>query len=56
MRVPASQPVVNKALEQQNLLEAEKWAKQNVNMRAILEYLMLVMPSKVKVVLTTLEQ
>lgn len=26
------------------LLEAEKWAKQNVNMRAILEYLMLVIP------------
>lgn len=27
------------------LLEAEKWAKQNVNIRAILEYLMLVMPA-----------
>lgn len=26
------------------LLEAEKWAKQNVNIRAILEYLMLKMP------------
>lgn len=26
------------------LLEAEEWAKQNVNIRAILEYLMLVMP------------
>lgn len=26
------------------LLQAEKWAKQNVNIRAILEYLMLVMP------------
>ncbi len=28
------------------LLQAEQWAKQNVNMRAILEYLMLVMPVK----------
>ncbi len=28
------------------LLEAEKWAKQNVNIRGILEYLMLVMPLK----------
>lgn len=28
------------------LLQAEQWAKQNVNLRAILEYLMLVMPSK----------
>lgn len=28
------------------LLEAEKWAKQNVNIRAILEYLMLVMPGR----------
>lgn len=27
-----------------NLMEAEKWAKQNVNLRAILEYLMLKMP------------
>lgn len=27
------------------LLQAEKWANQNVNIRAILEYLMLVMPS-----------
>lgn len=27
------------------LLQAEEWAKQNVNIRAILEYLMLVMPS-----------
>ncbi len=27
------------------LLEAEKWAKQNVNIRAILEYLMLKMPN-----------
>lgn len=27
------------------ILEAEKWAKQNVNIRAILEYLMLVMPA-----------
>lgn len=27
------------------LLEAEKWAAQNVNIRGILEYLMLVMPS-----------
>lgn len=26
------------------LLEAEKWASQNVNIRAILEYLMLIMP------------
>lgn len=29
------------------LLQAEQWAKQNVNIRAVLEYLMLVMPSKV---------
>ena len=29
------------------LLQAEQWAAQNVNIRAILEYLMLVMPSKV---------
>lgn len=28
------------------LLQAEEWAGQNVNLRAILEYLMLVMPSK----------
>lgn len=28
------------------LLQAQQWAKQNVNLRAILEYLMLVMPSK----------
>lgn len=28
------------------LLQAEKWAKQNVNIRAILEYLVLVMPQK----------
>ena len=28
------------------LLQAEKWDKQNVNIRAILEYLMLVMPRK----------
>ena len=28
------------------LLQAEQWAKQNVNIRAILEYLMLVMPQK----------
>lgn len=28
-----------------DLLEAEKWAKQNVNIRAILEYLMLKIPS-----------
>lgn len=27
-----------------DLLQTEQWAKQNVNMRAILEYLMLVMP------------
>lgn len=27
------------------LLQAEEWARQNVNMRAILEYLMLIMPS-----------
>lgn len=33
----------------QELLQAEKWAKQNVNIRAILEYLMLIIPSgKVK--------
>lgn len=29
----------------EELLQAEKWAKQNVNIRAILEYLMLKMPS-----------
>lgn len=29
------------------LLQAEEWSKQNVNIRAILEYLMLVMPQKV---------
>lgn len=29
------------------LLQAEQWHKQNVNIRAILEYLMLVMPQKV---------
>lgn len=28
------------------ILQAEEWAKQNVNIRAILEYLMLVMPQK----------
>lgn len=28
------------------LLQAEQWAKQNVNIRAILEYLMLVMPKR----------
>lgn len=28
------------------LLQAEEWAKQNVNIRAILEYLMLVMPNQ----------
>lgn len=28
------------------LLEAEKWADQNVNIRGILEYLMLIMPTK----------
>lgn len=27
-------------------LEAERWAKQNVNIRAILEYLMLIMPER----------
>ncbi|MDO8570145.1 MAG: hypothetical protein Q7R97_00985 [Candidatus Daviesbacteria bacterium] len=27
-----------------DLLEAEKWAKQNVNIRAVLEYLMLLLP------------
>jgi len=31
----------------QELLQAEEWAKQNVNTRAILEYLMLVMPSEI---------
>lgn len=31
----------------QAVIQAEKWAKQNVNIRAILEYLMLKMPSKV---------
>ena len=30
----------------QELLQAEEWAKQNVNIRAILEYLMLVMPQE----------
>lgn len=29
------------------LLRSEEWAKQNVNIRAILEYLMLVMPQKI---------
>ena len=29
------------------LLQAEQWAEQNVNIRAILEYLMLVMPRKI---------
>lgn len=29
------------------LLQAEEWAEANVNIRAILEYLMLVMPSKI---------
>ncbi|MDP3758549.1 MAG: hypothetical protein Q8Q86_02420 [Candidatus Daviesbacteria bacterium] len=29
------------------LLQAEEWAKHNVNIRAILEYLMLVMPQKI---------
>ena len=29
------------------LLQAEEWVKQNVNIRAILEYLMLVMPQRV---------
>ncbi len=29
------------------VLQAEKWHKQNVNIRAILEYLMLVMPQKI---------
>lgn len=29
-----------------DLVEAERWAKQNVNIRAILEYLMLKMPKK----------
>jgi DNA polymerase III subunit delta' len=36
-------PEVKKFLEE--LMEAEKWANQNVNIRAILEYLMLTMPS-----------
>lgn len=31
----------------EELLQAEKYVKQNVNIRAILEYLMLVMPSKI---------
>jgi len=35
-------PEITKFLKE--LLQAEKWAKQNVNIRAILEYLMLVMP------------
>lgn len=39
-RLPANADFLNK------LLQAEQWAKQNVNIRAILEYLMLVMPSK----------
>ncbi len=30
----------------EELLQAEEWAKQNVNIRGILEYLMLVMPQK----------
>jgi len=37
-KLPANTDFLNK------LLQAEQWAKQNVNMRAILEYLMLVMP------------
>lgn len=38
----------NKELEDflKDLMEAQKWAKQNVNIRAILEYLMLKMPLK----------
>ena len=28
------------------LLQAEEWAKANVNIRAILEYLMLIMPKR----------
>jgi len=35
---------LNQFLKQ--LLQAEEWQKQNVNLRAILEYLMLVMPQK----------
>lgn len=34
------------ALFLKELLQAEQWAKQNVNIRGILEYLMLVMPPK----------
>lgn len=40
-------PVLDKTKVQsflKNLVEAEKWAKQNVNIRAILEYLMIKMP------------
>lgn len=33
----------------QELLQAEEWAKRNVNIRAILEYLMLKMPKKTEV-------
>lgn len=38
----ASQNIVNFI---KDLIEAERWAKQNVNIRAILEYLMLKMPN-----------
>lgn len=39
-RLPANSEFVSE------LLQAEEWQKQNVNIRAILEYLMLVMPQK----------
>lgn len=41
-------PVADKQIKNylEELLQAEQWTKQNVNIRAILEYLMLVMPSR----------
>lgn len=43
----ARQNIIEKEVKEylKKLLQAEKWAKQNVNIRAILEYLMLVMPN-----------
>lgn len=42
----ASKDVPSNFLFLKKLLQAEEWARQNVNIRAILEYLMLVMPAK----------
>lgn len=41
-----SQPSSSNLTFVKELIQAEEWANQNVNIRAILEYLMLVMPSK----------